>query len=143
LGRTPTGFFFKSELLTIRLRWPHYYTVWLLYMTLESKLCFKKISTTCLNKQLINIYKARYKYFKSGITIIHFHLQKCFHFIFFTLLRFTKPNKTTINKNKTTFLYIDIHVRPFDSRLYLDISCIIHFVIDFQYIWINSHSLRP
>jgi len=25
-----------------------------------------KIPTTCLNKQLINIYKTRYKYFKSG-----------------------------------------------------------------------------
>ena len=32
---------------------------------------------------------------------------------------FRKPNKTTINKNKTT---IFISQRPFDSRLYLDIS---------------------
>ena len=37
----------------------------------------------------------------------------------FTLLLFRKPNKTTINKNKTT---IFIGQRPFDSRLYLDIS---------------------
>jgi hypothetical protein len=37
----------------------------------------------------------------------------------FTLLMFRKPNKTTINKNKTT---IFIGQRPFDSRLYLDIS---------------------
>jgi hypothetical protein len=39
----------------------------------------------------------------------------------FTLLMFRKPNKTTINKNKTT---IFIGQRPFDSRLYLDISTI-------------------
>jgi hypothetical protein len=32
---------------------------------------------------------------------------------------FRKPNKTTINKNKTT---IFIGQRPFDSRFYLDIS---------------------
>jgi hypothetical protein len=37
----------------------------------------------------------------------------------FTLLMFRKPNKTTINKNKTT-IFISQH--PFDSRLYLDIS---------------------
>ena len=37
----------------------------------------------------------------------------------FTFLLFRKPNKTTINKNKTT---IFIGQRPFDSRLYLDIS---------------------
>ena len=37
----------------------------------------------------------------------------------FTLLMFRKPNKTTINKNKTI---IFIGQRPFDSRLYLDIS---------------------
>ena len=32
---------------------------------------------------------------------------------------FRKSNKTTINKNKTTNFYGQ---RPFDSRLYLDIS---------------------
>jgi len=37
----------------------------------------------------------------------------------FTLLMFRKPNKTTINKNKTANF---IDQRPFDSRLYLDIS---------------------
>ena len=37
----------------------------------------------------------------------------------FTLLMFKKPNKTTINKNKK---HIFIGQRPFDSRLYLDIS---------------------
>jgi hypothetical protein len=37
----------------------------------------------------------------------------------FTLLMFRKPNKTTINKNKTAFF---IGQSPFDSRLYLDIS---------------------
>ena len=31
------------------------------YMTLDSNLCKKKISTICLKKQLINIYKTRYK----------------------------------------------------------------------------------
>ena len=38
----------------------------------------------------------------------------------FTLLMFKKPNKTTINKNKTTIFFIG--QRPFDSRFYLDIS---------------------
>ena len=33
--------------------------------------CLKKIPTPCLFKQLITIYKARYKYFKSGITYAH------------------------------------------------------------------------
>ena len=37
----------------------------------------------------------------------------------FLHLMFRKPNKTTINKNKTT---IFIGQRLFDSRLYLDIS---------------------
>jgi hypothetical protein len=37
----------------------------------------------------------------------------------FTLLMFKKPNKTTINKNKK---HIFIGQRPFDSRLYFDIS---------------------
>jgi hypothetical protein len=37
----------------------------------------------------------------------------------FTLLMFRKPNKTTINNNKRK---ICIGQRPFDSRLYLDIS---------------------
>ena len=37
----------------------------------------------------------------------------------FTLLMFRKPNKTTINKIKTTNF---IGQRPFNSRLYLDIS---------------------
>jgi hypothetical protein len=37
----------------------------------------------------------------------------------FTLLMFRKPNMTTINKNKTKNF---IGQRPFDSRLYLDIS---------------------
>jgi hypothetical protein len=39
--------------------------------------------------------------------------------IFFTLLMFRKPNKTTINKIKRQ---IFIGRRPFDSRLYLHIS---------------------
>ena len=38
----------------------------------------------------------------------------------FTLLMFRKPNKTTINKNKTTNLYRSTSLRY--SRLYLDIS---------------------
>jgi hypothetical protein len=38
----------------------------------------------------------------------------------FTLLMFRKPNKTTINKNKTTIFFIG--QRPFDFRFYLDIS---------------------
>ena len=38
----------------------------------------------------------------------------------FTLLMFRKPTKTTIDKNKT--INFCIGQRPFDSRLYLDIS---------------------
>ena len=37
----------------------------------------------------------------------------------FTFLMFRKPNKITISKNKRQFF---IDQRPFDSRLYLDIS---------------------
>jgi len=40
-------------------------------MNLDSKLCFKnKISTACLSKLLINIYKTQYKYFKSGVIYV-------------------------------------------------------------------------
>ena len=43
-------------------------------MTLDNKLCFIKITTAHLNKQLINIYKAWYKcmymYFQSGIIYV-------------------------------------------------------------------------
>ena len=41
-----------------------------MYMTLDRKLCLKKISTICLKKQLINIYKTRYKYFRSDIIYV-------------------------------------------------------------------------
>jgi hypothetical protein len=46
-------------------------------------------------------------------------LLKIYMVYVFTLLMFRKPNKTTINKNKTTIFY---RSTPFDSRLYLDIS---------------------
>ena len=53
-----------------------------IYMTLDSNLCKNKISTICLEKQLINIYKAWYKYFKSGIIYVQNwrvrELLKCF-----------------------------------------------------------------
>jgi hypothetical protein len=48
----------------------------------------------------------------------------------FTFLLFRKPNKTTINKNKTT---IFIGQRPFGSRLYLDISRSSSNVLDEDY----------
>ena len=47
---------------------------------------------------------------------------KVFSFYIFTLLMFRKPNKTTINKDKTKIFFVGIH--PFDSRLYLDISSV-------------------
>jgi hypothetical protein len=49
----------------------------------------------------------------------------------FTLLMFRKPNKTTINKNKTTNFY---RQRLFDSRLYLDISR--------SFMWKESYIFR-
>jgi hypothetical protein len=44
--------------------------------------------------------------------------KRVFNWYFYPLM-FRKTNKTTINKNKTKIL---IGIRPFDSRLYLDIS---------------------
>jgi hypothetical protein len=58
------GFFkvyfdFQNFHLTTRLRWPHYYTLWLVYLTLDINNLFKK-----------TIYKTRYRYFRSGIIYV-------------------------------------------------------------------------
>jgi hypothetical protein len=74
---------------------------------------------------LFTIIKDRVDYFLKESTswsvfscIIHFYLQECFHFIFFTFLMFRKLNKPQLTKIKQNF----IGIRAFDSRLYLDIS---------------------
>ena len=59
-------FDFQNFHLTTRLRWPHYYMLWLVYLTLDSKLCKKNINN--LFKKAI--YKTRYKYFRSGIIYV-------------------------------------------------------------------------
>ena len=61
VSRTKVGFS-KSILTqnfhqTTRLRWPYYYTLWLVYLTLDSKLCKKKISTICFRlKNVLYIF---------------------------------------------------------------------------------------
>ncbi len=66
-------------------------------MTLDSKLSFKTYQQ--LNKQLINIYKARYKYFKSGIFNVQNRrvreLLKCF------LAIQKSTNEPQVNTNQT------------------------------------------
>jgi hypothetical protein len=59
--------------------------------------------------------------YKLECILLHntFPSAKVFSFYIFTLLMFRKPNTTTINKNKTIHF---IAIRPFSSRLYLDIS---------------------
>ena len=59
--------------------------------------------------------------YKLECILLHntFPSAKVFSFDIFTLLMFRKPNTTTINKNKTIHF---IAIRPFSSRLYLDIS---------------------
>jgi hypothetical protein len=59
-------FDFQNFHLTTRLLWPHYYTLWLVYLILNSKLCKKNINN--LFKKAI--YKTRYKYFRSGIIYV-------------------------------------------------------------------------
>ena len=46
---------------------------------------------------------------------------KVFSFYIFTMLMFRKVNKTTIKQKIKRLIFIGR--RPFDSRLYLDISC--------------------
>ena len=41
-----------------------------IYDAWYSKICKKQISTICIKKQLINIYKTRYKYFRCGIMYV-------------------------------------------------------------------------
>jgi hypothetical protein len=62
----------------------------------------------CFNNNVSNLYNNSVVEKINGMAYI------------FTLLMFRKPNKTTINKNKTTIFFIG--QRPFDSRFYLDIS---------------------
>jgi hypothetical protein len=72
----------------------------------------KKISTICLKKQLINIYKIRYKYFRSGIIYV-----QNWHFYLFNVQKAKKKTQLTKIKQQNC-----IGIRAFDSRLYLDIS---------------------
>ena len=61
----------------------------------------------CFNNNVSNLYNSSVVEKINGMAYI------------FTLLMFRKPNKTTINKNKTTNF---IGQRPFDSRLYSNVS---------------------
>ena len=61
----------------------------------------------CFNNNVSNLYNNSVVEKINGMAYI------------FTLLMFRKPNKTTINKNKTTIFY---RSTSFDSRFYLDIS---------------------
>jgi hypothetical protein len=60
VSRTKVGFS-KSILTqnfhqTTRLRWPYYYTLWLVYLTLDSKLCKKKYQRFVLGLKTCFIY---------------------------------------------------------------------------------------
>ena len=61
----------------------------------------------CFNNNVSNLYNNSVVAKINGMAYI------------FTLLMFRKPNKTTINKNKTTIFY---RSTSFDSRFYLDVS---------------------